>query len=259
MRRHLKILYYTARGIFLSTLEYRVAYIFRVFRIFLNIGLTLLTLNILFLRTKSFGNWSKPEVFLIYSIYQFVSSFVYFFCGDSLTEVPSLVKDGELDLILLKPVDSQFFVSFKETYPGNFYRIFLSIAIFYYAISNLEVKILPFNLLVGLLLVSAAVIIFYSLLLLIASASFYVLDESLGEIFENLLSISKYPTDIFPRGLRVLLTVIPIIFLVTIPSSVILGRFSPACFLSFPAAFFLFYFSRRCFLGALKGYTSAGG
>lgn len=259
MKRYLKILYFNSKAMFLSTLEYRVAYIFRVFRIFLNVGLTILTLNILFLRTKTLGSWTKPEVFLIFSVYQFVSSFVYFFCGDSLVEVPSLVKDGELDLILLKPADPQFLVSFKEAHPGNFYRILLAIAIFCFSISQIKEGIALFNLFFGLLLIIAAIIIFYSLLLLIASASFYILDESLGDIFENFLSISKYPTDIFPKGLRILLTVIPIVFLVTIPSKIILGKFLSVYLFTFPVAYCLFIFSRRCFLGALRSYTSAGG
>lgn len=259
MKRYLKILYYNSKAMFLTTLEYRVAYFFRIFRIFLDIGLTLLTLNILFLRTKTFGDWTKPEVFLVFSVYQFVSSFVYFFCGDSLVEVPSLVKDGELDLILLKPVDSQFLVSFKDAHPGNLYRILLSVAIFYFALSQIEERVVFINLFFGLLTIIVAIIIFYSLLLLIASASFYILDESLGEIFENFLSISRYPTDIFPKGVKILLTVIPVIFLVTIPSRIILGKFLPIYVLAFPIAYFFLILSRRCFMGALRSYTSAGG
>jgi len=259
MKRYLKVLFLQARATFLSTLEYRVSYFFRVFRIMLSIGLIFLTLEILFLKTKTLGIWNKSEVFLIFGVYQFVSSFVDFFCGDSLSEIPSLVRQGDLDIILLKPLDSQFLISFRETHPGNLYRIFASFVVFSYAASSLSEAIPLGRFLLGALFVGAAILIFYSLLLLIASASFFVLEESLSELFENFLSVSKYPTDIFPRGLRILLTVIPIVFLVTIPSSVILGKFLPVYLLGFPVAGCLFYFSRRCFLNALKNYTSAGG
>lgn len=259
MKRYLKILFLNSKAVFLSTLEYRVAYIFRVARIILRFGLTYLSLNILFLKTNSFGGWSKLEVFLIYSVYQFVTSFVDFFCGDSLAEIPSLVKNGELDMILTKPLDSQFMVSFKDTHPGNIYRILISLIIFNFATSLLKGQILFQNIIFGFLFIVAAITIYYSLLLLIASVSFYVLEESLGEIFENLMSLSRYPVDILPRGIRIILTVVPVIFLVTVPSRVILGKFSIFDWLAFPVAILLFYFSRKCFLIALKSYTSAGG
>lgn len=259
MKRYLRILFLNAKYILLSTLEYRVSYLFRVFRIFLSIGLMLLTLNILFSKTESFAGWTKSEVFLVFSIYQFVSSFINLFCGDSLTEVPSLVRQGGLDIILLKPLDPQFSVSFKEAHPGNIYRILISLIIFGKAVSLLGEKIAFGNLLLGFLFIAAAIVIFYSLMLLIASASFYILEESLSELFENFLSVSKYPADIFSRGFRILLTIIPIVFLVTIPASVILDKFLPVYLLAFPIALFLFYFSRRCFFGALRSYTGAGG
>lgn len=259
MIRYLKLLFLNSKAVFLATLEYRVAYIFRVARILLGFLFTFLGLNIIFLGTKSFGAWSKPEVFLIYSVYQFVTSFVDFFCGDSLAEIPSLVKDGGLDMILLKPLDPQFTVSFKDTHPGNIYRILLSGIVFNYAASLLKGQIYFFNLISGFFFLVTAIIIYYSLLLLIASVSFYILEGSLGEIFENLLSLSRFPVDVFPRGIRIILTVIPAIFLVTIPAKIFLGKSSPFDWLAFPVAIFLFYLSRKCFLSALRSYTSAGG
>lgn len=259
MRRYLKILFINSKAVLLSTLEYRVTYVFRVLRILLRFGLTFLGLNILFLRTETLGNWSKLEIFLIYSVYQFVTSFVDFFCGDSLAEIPSLVKNGELDMVLTKPLDSQFMISFKDTHPGNIYRIIISILIFKYATSLLRGQIILQNLIIGFLFLTAAIVIYYSLLLLIASLSFYIMEGSLGELFENLFSLSRYPVDIFPKGVRLALTIIPVVFLVTVPSRVILGKMEFWDWLVIPITGLLFYFSRRCFLVALRDYTSAGG
>jgi ABC-type uncharacterized transport system permease subunit len=139
------------------------------------------------------------------------------------------------------------------------YRIFIALIIFYYATTLLRGEIYFQNVFFGFFFILSAIVIYYSLLLLIASLSFYILEGSLGEVFENFMSLSRYPVDIFPRGLRVILTVVPAIFLVTVPSRVILGKYSGFDWLAFPVAIFLFYLSRKCFLSALRSYTSAGG
>ncbi|TSC87790.1 MAG: ABC transporter permease [Microgenomates group bacterium Gr01-1014_16] len=257
IKRSIKLLFLYAKAGQMTSWEYRFGYFFRLIRIFMDFGIALVFINVFFSKTSSIGNWNQAEIFLVYALFQMVNSTYNFFCGDSLNDLDYDVQKGKLDFSLLKPIDSQFIVSFKNTYPSNAYRVILSIIVMIYAFGQLHLSFSPSIIVWGIISVISSTVIYYCLILLASLSSFWTSRGEVTELMNTIFSVSKYPLDIFRKPTVQLLTFIPLIFLVTVPARVILGKPDHLHYLSPFLAVAIFYISRKFWLLALRHYSSA--
>jgi ABC-type uncharacterized transport system permease subunit len=113
------------------------------------------------------------------------------------------------------------------------------------------------NLLLFIVNLISAIIMFYSLMFAVSVISFWAFSGELYYLFNSLTAISRYPLDIFSKGVQLVLTVIPVIFIATIPAKILIG---PPPLLSFAApviALIFFVIVRRFWFLGLRSYESA--
>jgi ABC-2 type transport system permease protein len=72
------------------------------------------SIEIIFYYTDSIAGWERGEVLLLVATLFFIDGLRYFFFYHNLKNLPSDVTEGNLDLILTKPVDSQFWFSLRR-------------------------------------------------------------------------------------------------------------------------------------------------
>ena len=105
-----------------------------------------------------------------------------------------------------------------------------------------------------------SVLILYSLWFLISSTTiWFVKTWNATEVLRSLLYVGRFPLSSFSWSLRIFFsTVIPIAFITTIPSEVILGRSTIwKVFIELLVAIIFFSSSRKFWKFALRFYTSA--
>jgi ABC-2 type transport system permease protein len=237
--------------------EYRFSYFFRIFRIIVDFGVTFLIINIYFSMTSNIGNWTKSEVFLVYALFQIVSCLYNLFCGDSLDELSIEVRTGNLDKYLLKPMDSQLLISTKRVFPSVIYRIILSVILFIYAVNKLHLIVSIWQLSWLLILILSATAIYYSLIFLATVLCFWTFGDEMNDLMSSILSITKFPLDIFNSATNKILTILPIIFLVTVPAKFILGKNGSLHFIAPFVALLSLFIARKFWNFALHHYSSA--
>ena len=177
-----------------------------------------------------------------------------------MAEIVKYVREGTLDFILIKPIDTQFWVSFKKISPTGLIEIMLgfSLLIYCFYLNNIYLDLNLFFLI--LLTFICSVIILYSLWFLISTTTiWFVKTWNATEVLRSFLYVGRFPLSSFSFSLRIFFsTIIPITFITTIPSEVILGISSFwKIFLEIIVAICFYSASRRFWKFALRFYSSA--
>ena len=171
-----------------------------------------------------------------------------------------LAREGSLDFVLLKPIDSQFWLSLRTISPAGLPEIVLGLFLVIWGGNQAGASLTPRGLALVLVMLLAGGLILYSLWFLIAATSiWFVKTWNATEVLRAVLASGRYPVAAYPAPLRLLFTlVIPVAFLTTVPAEVVLGRAStPMLWLGSGLAVGFFVVARQFWLYALRHYTSA--
>ena len=217
-------------------------------------------LSIFFQNAEEIGGWSFKQALIIQGIYTILNGVTNTWFNPNLAEIVKYVREGTLDFVLLKPIDTQFCISLKKISPSGLIEIILGFLILAICISinNLSLNLLSFLILVITLICSISIL--YSLWFIISTTTiWFVKTWNATEVLRSFLYIGRFPISSFSFSLRIFFsTVIPITFITTIPSELIIG-ISPLwkIILEILISIIFLISSRRFWLFALKFYSSA--
>lgn len=232
MRHYLRLI-----GLFFRTAVERET----AFRANLAISLLYTTLNLVagiagvgipFGQVETLQGWTYPQALALLGVYLLVGALRDLCIGPSLDSLGGLygeVFQGGFDLTLLKPVHTQFLVSFRTWRPFALGDLALSLVVLGVALARLGSALSVGRAAAFLLALVVAVTIVYAILLLLASGIFWYQGTPLLWIFGSLFQMGRYPVGIYPGWLRLLLTwIVPVGFITTVPAEALAGQASPA-------------------------------
>ncbi len=256
---YLKYYLAVAKLSYMSSAMYRADHLLRYFRIILEFSISVLTINTLFVHSKSLAGWSKAEVFMIYSIWLFIVCLYHFFTSGSNYQTNREIRKGNLDLLLTKPIDSQFSASFRQVHIDNIFRVLGCVIIFLYAFSQLKLHPNLLEILLFILQMIGGVAIYYSFAFWAVILTFATQGSEQIAIFDSINGLGKYPADIYPKKvIAVFFSVIPLAYFSLIPALTLLGRSNVWLILMSLVAPFIFLILTRVFwLLSLRTYSSA--
>ena len=243
-------------------LQYRANFIASFFGAAFWLLMAVFTVSIFFEHTPILGGWSFWEAAVLLGVFNALVGVVEGFLRPGIGSLPDEVRHGSLDLLLLRPIDTQLYLSFREL---DLWRIADVIAGF--GLSLFAMHKLGRMLTIGeagtfLLTFLAAIAILYGVWLTLMSLAFwFVAVENLSTVFDALFEAARYPASAYPTPLRILfLFVLPVAWTTTIPASALVGKlilWQAAVSLLVAAA--ALTISRGVWRLALRRYTSAGG
>ena len=260
MERYLKALYLfltTAIGI---EMEYQLNFIVELIAMIGTLSGSIFILSLFFTQDQQLGNWNWEQALIIQGIYTLLDGITNTVLRPNLREIVNYVREGTLDFVLLKPIDSQFWVSLRTFSPSGLPEIGLGATLVIYACNQLGV-VLNINQLVRIIIILASSsITLYSIWFLVAATSiWFVKTWNATEVLRALLSAGRYPVSAYSLMLRLIFTLIlPITFLTTVPAEIIIGDSGyNMIYIGILIAVFFFSLSRMFWIHALKYYTSA--
>ncbi len=204
------------------------------------------------------GGWRFEEALLVLAAFLMLDGFVFVLLTPNLSRIVEQVQKGTLDFVLLKPVDSQFWLSFRSFSPWGLTDFTVGLALWFYAGARLGLGLADY--LLGFGLLAVAFLILYSLWFVIGSSSiWFVKVANATEVLRALLEAGRFPVQAFPSAYRFVFTfVVPVAFLTTVPAEAALGRLSGAGLgQALLLAGGLLLFTRFFWRLALRSYTSA--
>jgi ABC-2 type transport system permease protein len=243
-------------------LQYRANFVASVLGTVFYMATALLTLALFFRHTTTLGGWDYWEIVVLLGVFNALSGVIETVLRPGIGQLAGEVRSGELDLVLVKPVDAQGYVSFRRLDVWRITDVVLGLALAGYALFRLHDVPSPAQLAAfGLTLAAAAVVVYAIWLTLMSLAFWFVSVENIAVLFDAVFEGARYPVSAYPGALRFLFVyLIPIAWTTTIPASALTGRLRPEIgLLAALVAAVVFALSRALWREALKRYAGASG
>lgn len=263
LSRYIKLYFKFCRFNFIYITTYRVSFLIEMgVELFYFVALIIL-FNVLYGNIKSIAGWTYYEMLFLIGIETIMSElFVGLVFANNTNDLPYKIRMGAIDFALLKPLSSLFSLTISSPYLPSLFSCLPGFYLIYVSLTNLHIKIGLLNFAGGMILLAAGFIIGYSVMVIISSLTFlFVNANALPRLGMNaIINFTTRPHQVF-RGLilkTIFYFIIPVVFVVSIPSSVFIRSFSLTYVLLgiFISMLFL-YFANRVWYKMIKYYSSA--
>ncbi len=200
--------------------EYRLNFVIRILGEFAWYTAQLSVFEVLYLHTQVLNGWGIQDVRVFMGTLFLVDSLYMILFLENLDAVSSMVRKGDLDLLLTKPVNSQFMISCRKVAAVHVVNLVLVTGYLVWGISNLK-SIPHWNQFVAYgMMVIAGLAILYSFRLLFSMASVILIEATNVQfVWYQIYKLAMRPDVIYPKILRLLiLTALPVGFIASVPS-----------------------------------------
>ena len=184
--------------------------------------------EIIYSKTDMLGNFSREDI-LVFLIATFFVDTFFMMLFDGAAYLREHIRTGSLDFILLRPVNSQFLISFRYIRSYTLVSLLiLSIILYQILVAFHPNSLNIFNILLFIISLSMGVLIWYSFEFIIASLTFYFRDfRTGGWLTHEILKFSMRPDTIYTGFMRkILFTILPMALVASVPSRLLLYGFT---------------------------------
>ena len=244
----------------MADLEYRMNIVIRIFTDIIWYAAQLSLFEVLFRHLTTIGDWNLQSVRIFMGVLFTVDAICMMLFSENLEGFSEKIRKGDLDMLLTKPINSQFIMSLQRIGVSYLINVFISLGFLFYSIHQLENTISWIGLLSLIVTIPCGVIFFYSMRFFFAAiALFLTRADSIGYVWYNLYRLATRPDAIYPNYIRyVILSFVPVAFIASVPAGILLGQESPWMILaSLILAGGFLYLSNLFWKLALKNYSSA--
>jgi len=250
-----------------SQLQYRVSFVLDVAGAFLISFIDFLAVLVIFHNVPRLGEWSVEEVAFLYALSS-ISFAVTDLAIGHLDQFPQKIRDGNFDIVLVRPRGSLFQVIASDFQLRRLGKAAQGLLVLGYALGALQVDWNAGRVAMLVVMIPAGVVIFSSVWVIGACLSFWTTD---GGEFTNAFTyggnfMAQYPIDIYGDWLRRFLCyIVPLGFVCYFPALYILDKRDPLGlprFLEFSSplvAVVAATVAGTIWRGAVRHYRSAGG
>ena len=241
-----------------AEMEYRANFILATLTSLGNLAGSLFGLFLFYGTGYTFQGWSWDEALVVLGVFTVLQGFSSTFLAPNLNRIVGHVQQGTLDFVLLKPINSQFWLSIHTLSPWGLPDLVFGGMVIGYAGGRLGLGVSNY-------LLSAVPLVFglaslYSLWFMLGATSiWFVKIYNVTEVLRGLLEAGRYPMVAYPASYRFFFTfVVPVAFLTTVPAETMLGRVQIGWVLSAGVlALGLLFVASFFWRFALRFYTSA--
>lgn len=234
--------------------------------------------KIIYGHTQHIGQWGEHEFFVFLATMWIVNSLVQTFFMPNAEEFSELIRTGNLDYALLKPIDTQFLISFTRIDWSQLTNLFAGLAILGWSLVQLSQQahnpllIAPWTVVAYVFFVVCGTVVMYCVMFTLAATSIWLgRNQNLYTFWFYITNFYRYPMEIYQRGalgwslFATFTFIIPILVVVNVPARILARPLRPSWHefewalagLALIAAVAGLAISRWIFRLALNSYRSA--
>lgn len=224
------------------------------------IGANLAFFTLIWLRVGGFGGLTPYEMLFFTGTFHLADSIYMVFTFFGIMEIPELVRRGDMDYLLTKPVPSQFLTTFRGFSWYSLVDFLLAVAMIGYAIAHMGFHFTWLWVPGYIIMVIFGAAISYSMACLVLTLSFMLINvDAIWTAFFEIGELEKYPIGIYPPPWKTIFSItLPMIIVANFPAYFALGKLSLVQLVWFFAAgVILIFLSQRFWQFGLKRYQSA--
>lgn len=264
-KRYPRAFLFFLRYCLVRELAFRVNFLARVVAGVAWLFLLVFYFQLIFLKTERIGEWDRHEFLFFVGTGFLINAIVDAFFLENCTRFSELIRTGDLDFALTKPIDEQFYLTCQRIDWAEVPSIFVGIGLLAYAGVHVETPPTWDRIAGYAVLVCASVAVLYSLMVIMAASSVWIVrNKGLYEMWFYVTQFGRYPADIYKGGwlgvsMRVVFTfILPVLLAITVPARFGIKIVSgPLVAYLLLVALLLLFLSRRFFRFALRAYRSA--
>jgi ABC-2 type transport system permease protein len=222
--------------------------------------------------TSTIAGWSRYEYLFFVGCFYALNGLTETLFMENCNEFAELVRTGDLDFLLLKPIDEQFIITCRRVDWATAPNVAMGGLLMAYSLYQMNWPFNPLLLAAFVVLFGCGTAICYSFMVMLTALSVWMVrNQGLMEMWWLFSSLARYPKEIFggpqaagpnsywtvPLGL-IFTFVVPILLVVNVPADVMV-RSLESWMIGFTllATALLLWASRRFFQHALRSYRSA--
>lgn len=224
-------------------------------------GFQLLTFVSIYQYIDTINGWDLNQMIIFigtFSIIDALNMSTYFF---GLISLPDKIRTGTLDMIITKPIDTQFYISAEQFNPGSFLGVIVGILMVVYGVSNGNYQITVIHVVGYILLVIMMYALLYALLILIRVLAFiFIKIDAIAQAEDSIIEFAfKIPGTAFKGISRfIFLVLLPYGLIATVPTQQMTQLLEPGQWAAvIGITTFFLVLSRVLFKLGMKQYTSA--
>ena len=228
MRRYLRLYRIFWENCFVREAEFRANFWANVATNFGWLFFFVAFIGVFYSQTTAIAGWTEGETLALTGTFGVVQGLFQIVAYQNLTQLPQQVRLGTLDFAIIRPVDSQFFVSTRYVKLDSIGNVIGSAFVVVYGAMTAPHSVTPLNVAAYVALDLCAIVIFYGIYFILMTLSlWFVRLDNLSVLADMVFVVGRYPVQIFNGWARLLFTyVIPLAFLATFPTQALFGKFS---------------------------------
>lgn len=214
---------------------------------------------ILFTQTNTVSGWDKQQVICLYLTFSATSDLFNIFIRDNLRKFIELVRTGQLDTYIMKPLNLVFLLSLMSGRLAYYviFRFFLAVGLLIYFAPH-TAPVFPWLLYLGFLI--TGLIGVYSVIFMLHTLNIWLIRmDNLTDLANSSFELAKVPLNAWPNFIRwILIYLFPIGILSTFAVRALFNQIGITdLFISLIISGALFIVSQKFFVFALRRYSSA--
>jgi ABC-2 type transport system permease protein len=241
---------------------YRVNFAISLLTSLLTVGSAALSISVVFGQIDHVQGWTYASTMVVLGVYLIMNALRSLFINpglESLAGMDGEVWSGRFDFSLLRPLDTQFMITFRKWRLFSLIDLFFGVLVTGIAIYRMEAAVSIGQILLFCLMICSGLAILYAILLLFSSLVFWSPGVMFTWVFNGLFQLARYPLSMYPGWLRFILTwIVPVGIITTFPAQVLNGELSmKTLFFGIGLAVGMVILASCFFRRALKHYASA--
>lgn len=228
------------------------------------LGILLAFYETIFAKTTMIAQWPKNEYLFFVGCFFALNGLIECLFLENCNEFAELVRTGDLDFLLLRPIDEQFLITCRRVDWATAPNVLMGFAVMGVALARLGWPVDAVRVATFFVTFACGTAIAYSFMLILTSFSVWMVrNQSLMEMWWLFSSLARYPREIFagskaePLGFFFTFCM-PILLVANVPSNAMVRTLDPSMVgFTLAATAALIWVSRRFFRHALQSYRSA--
>lgn len=225
LMRYLNIFRILFRTSLVAELEFRANIAWKIFSDCIWYFTQISVFEVLYLHTPQIAGWSLDMTRVFLGSLFLTDALNMTFFSQNLEQFSDRVRKGELDLILAKPLNSQFMMSFYRMQPSYLFNVLISLGWLVWAVQRATGSFGPEHVIKILLTSLSGITIMYSMRFMVASMAVTMgRGDAVHQMWYSIYRLCLRPDFVYPAWLRYLFfSVLPLGFIASVPAHVVLG------------------------------------
>ncbi|HWV23283.1 MAG TPA: ABC-2 family transporter protein [Thermomicrobiales bacterium] len=226
LRRHIRLWRRFLMQSIVRETHYRTNFIATIVVGLMQLGFSLIPVFLLYSFTDDINGWSRGDVIALGGVFQISMAMLWLAIEPNMERMSSYVREGDLDLILIRPVSGLFYIMLRWIKPAEIFMVISGSAVTVAGLASAGASPgIGAILRATILTICGIVLIGCVWTAIVMLAFWFTTIGSISMLVADVLQAGKYPVAFYPAAIRIILSfVFPVGFIATFPVDALTGR-----------------------------------